>query len=354
MSKTTAMNYTVAITGMNSQTDNPGPGLAVARCLKESPEFTGKIIGLGYDALDAGMYCDHYCDAGYLLPYPSSESVEHVERLQFIHEKEHIDILIPCLDSELPGMIRMQPLFEKMGIQTFLPTSEQLVRRSKDRLSELVGDGAMIYPESMNISSGQFFSTCEQQGWVYPFMVKGVFYDARIVYNEVQGQIAFNSIVAKWGYPAMVQKFVPGQEFNVVALGDGKGDVAGMVMMKKMSLTDKGKVNVGVSVYDETLYRACSDVIKTLQWKGPLEIEVMCDKNGQYHLIEINPRFPAWVYLTAGVGQNLPITLLKLITGSSISERPATTTGVMMMRHTMESIVPISAFESVVVEGGTL
>jgi len=347
------MNFTVAITGMNAQSDNPGPGLAVARCLKESPLFNGRIIGLGYDALDAGMYCDQYCDAGYLLPYPSSESIEHVDRLQFIHKKERIDILIPCLDSELPGMIHIQPLLEKMGIKTFLPTSEQLVRRNKDRLSDIVNNGDIIYPETVNVTNKQFFRTCEKQGWVYPFVVKGVFYDARIVHNEFQGLAAFNSIVAKWGFPVMVQKLVSGQEFNVAALGDGKGGVAGMVMIKKMSLTEKGKVNVGVSMYDETLHHACLDIIKTLGWKGPLEIEVMRDNQGQYHLIEINPRFPAWVYLTTGVGQNLPVALLKLITGQSISKIPATTTGVMMVRHAMESIVPISAFESVVVEGST-
>lgn len=347
------MNLTVAITGMNSHADNPGPGLSVARCLKESAEFNGKIIGLGYDALDTGMYCDQYCDAGYLLPYPSSESFEHVDRLQFIHKKEHIDILIPCLDSELPGMIKMQPLLEQMGIKTFLPTSEQLVRRNKDRLSELVDKGNINYPETINIANSQFFHTCEKQGWDYPFVVKGVFYEARIVHNTFQGLAALDHIVAKWGYPVMIQKLVSGQEFNVAALGDGTGGVAGMVMMKKMSLTDKGKVNVGVSMHDETLQRACLDIIKKLRWQGPIELEVMRDNQGQYHLIEINPRFPAWVYLTTGVGQNLPVALLKLITGQSIPEVPTTTTGVMVMRHVMESIVPISAFESVVIEGST-
>jgi len=353
MSTTTTMNITVAITGMNSQPDNPGPGLAVARCLKESPDFNGRIIGLGYDALDAGIYNSEYCDAGYLLPYPSSESFEHVNRLQEIHEKEKIDVLIPCLDSELPGMIRLAGLFEEMGIKTFLPTPEQLTMRDKDRLSELVNNKKMAYPESINVSSTSFFHTCAEEGWEYPFVVKGVFYDAKIVYNVTQAIAAFNSISAQWGFPIIVQKFVPGQEYNVAALGDGKGNLAGMVMMKKMILTEKGKASAGVSVYDEDLHQACLEVMKTLRWKGPLEFEVMRDNEGKYYLIEINPRFPAWVYLTAGVGQNLPIKLLKMIAGESISESPSTNAGVLFIRHAMESIIPISSFESVAIEGGT-
>jgi carbamoyl-phosphate synthase large subunit len=48
--------WTVAVTGMNARPDNPGPGYAVARCLEEASEFSGKVIGLGYDALDAGLH----------------------------------------------------------------------------------------------------------------------------------------------------------------------------------------------------------------------------------------------------------------------------------------------------------
>ncbi len=63
---------TVAVTGMNARPDNPGPGYAVARCLREAPEFSGRIVGLGYDALDPGVYDRQVCDQAYLLPYPSS------------------------------------------------------------------------------------------------------------------------------------------------------------------------------------------------------------------------------------------------------------------------------------------
>ena len=347
------MNITVAITGMNSQPDNPGPGLAIARCLKESPEFNGRIIGLGYDALDAGIYHNDLCDAGYLLPYPSSESFEHVERIKEIHDKEKIDVLIPCLDSELAGMINLVPMFEKLGIKTYLPSFEQLTKRNKDQLSQLVGEGKMTCPESININSSQFFEDCEMKDWEYPLVVKGIFFDAKIVYTQAQGIAAFQTITAQWGFPVIVQKFVAGEEYNVAALGDGEGDVDGLVMMKKILLTEKGKASAGISIYDEGLYQACLEVINTLRWKGPLEIEVMRDKKGKYHLIEINPRFPAWVYLTQGVGQNLPIKLLKRIAGKPTSEPPSKNSGVMFIRHAMESIVPISSFESVAIDGGT-
>ena len=49
---------TIAITGMNA-TDNPAPGVAVARSLRQAPGFDGKLLGLGYDALDPGFHDIH-------------------------------------------------------------------------------------------------------------------------------------------------------------------------------------------------------------------------------------------------------------------------------------------------------
>lgn len=95
------MNFTVAITGMNARADNPGPGYAVARCLQESPDFLGRVVGLGYDVLDAGLYHPH-CQASYLLPYPSAGDSALLERLLCIHEQEALDAVIPCLDPQVP------------------------------------------------------------------------------------------------------------------------------------------------------------------------------------------------------------------------------------------------------------
>ena len=47
---------TVAVTGMNARPDNPGPGVAVARCLKESRHLDARVLGLAYDAFDPGLY----------------------------------------------------------------------------------------------------------------------------------------------------------------------------------------------------------------------------------------------------------------------------------------------------------
>jgi len=343
---------TVAITGMNARPDNPGPGVSVARCLKESPEFSGRIIGLGYDALDPGLYLREYCDAAYLLPYPSAGDEAFITSLKAIHEAEGIDVLIPCLDAELPGMVRLTPQFDEMGIRYLMPTAGQLQLRNKDRLPELADHAGIQCPEIKSVSQVGFFYNCQEEGWSYPLVVKGLFYGASIVDSADEAADAFREIAAQWGYPVLVQRLVEGEEYNLTAVCDGSGNMLGEVMMKKMAVTDKGKAWAGVSVFDQTLYDASAALISAINWRGPLEVEVMRDTQGRYQLIEINPRFPAWIYLSVGVGRNLPLLLLQLILDQVTGELPDAQPGVLFIRHAVETIVPQAEFESVIMNGG--
>ena len=71
------------------------------------------------------------------------------------------------------------------------------------------------------------FSTSEIFGltadFTYPVVVKGKYYDANIAYNPEQVLTYFNKISSKWGLPIIIQQFIYGSEYNVIALGDGKG-----------------------------------------------------------------------------------------------------------------------------------
>jgi len=60
----------VGVSGLNAA-DNPGPGIGVARSLKEDPESDVVIVGLAYDAMEPGNYMDWVVDKAYTLPYPS-------------------------------------------------------------------------------------------------------------------------------------------------------------------------------------------------------------------------------------------------------------------------------------------
>jgi len=342
---------TVAVTGVNARPDNPGPGLAVARCLRADPGFHGRIIALGYEALDAGLYLDDLCDAGYLLPYPSAGEEALLDRLRAIDELEQIDVLIPCLDAELPALSRLQPTLAALGIATVLPSPEQLALRGKDRLAELAQQTGIAVPEGRRVTDESFFYRAADEGWDYPLVVKGLFYDAQVVHGPAHGAAAFRTIAAQWGVPLLVQRYIPGEEVNLTAIGDGKGGLLGPVMMKKRAVTEKGKAWAGISIMDATLLGLAERLVAALKWRGPLEVEVMRARNGDYLLIEINPRFPAWIYLSTGVGRNLPAALVQLALHRALPDLSEYRAGQFYLRHAAESVVELEDYEAIVTSG---
>lgn len=344
---------TVAVTGMNAVPDNPGPGLAVARCLRAAFGSELRIVGLGYDALDPGLYQAEFCDVAYLLSYPLHGADALLARLAEIDAAERIDVLIPCLDAELPLMVALSAALAALGMRVFLPEAGQLQRRAKDRLPELAASAGIACPEVRPLSHAGFFQHCHLEGWNYPLVVKGVFYDAHVVHNAQEAAAAFRHIADGWGLPVLVQRFVAGEEHNLTAVGDGRGALLGEVMMKKRAVTSKGKAWAGVATNDDQLAQAARKLVAALSWRGPLEVEMMRDAQGIYHLIEINPRFPAWIYLSAGVGRNLPALLVDLALGRPPRTMPPHVPGTLFIRHAEETIVPLAAFEDLVVRGNS-
>lgn len=345
--------WTVAITGMNAKPDNPGPGLAVARCLRECPGFTGRIVGLGYDALDPGLH-HGLLDAAYLLPYPSAGGEAQVERLTALQRIEHIDAIIPCLDAELSNFAHNERHLQALGMRALVPTREQIKRRAKDNLSALCHRLGVDTPETMAVTDPSFFDHCQEDGWNYPLVVKGIYYDAAVVGEPAEAKAAFHRIADQWGYPILVQQFVSGYEVNLSAVGNGRGDMIGPVMMRKRALTDKGKAWAGIAIDDDELAGLAATLIRDLQWRGPLEVEALRGSDGRLYLIEVNPRFPAWVYLSHGVGRNLPSIVLRLLAGEDAIPIPPTQPGTLFIRYAEELIVTLGQYEAMLMEGSAL
>lgn len=343
----------IAVTGVNARAENPGPGCAVARCIREHPEFAGKIIALGYDALDAGLYSRQLCDQSYLIPYPSAGEEALLERLSDIQKLENIDAIIPSLDSEMQSFSRLKKDLAKLDISLFIPSRDQFKLRAKNNLFAFCKKIGVKVPETKTITDPNFFHTCEKEGWSYPFIVKGIYYDAAIVYSAHEAHMVFSRLIGAWGYPIIVQKLIKGDELNLAAVGDGKGNMVGATMMRKRAVTDKGKAWAGVSVVDKSLERVAAKLVKELAWQGPLEVEVMKAQDGRIYLIEINPRFPSWIYLSHAVGRNLPVTLLKLMCGEKNLELAPPSSGTFFIRYAQELIVNLPEFESMMVLGGT-
>jgi len=336
----------IAVTGLNA-TDNPGPGVPVIRSIKDSPNFDGSILGFIYDSLDPGIYMKDLVQKSYMIPYPSGGLDNLYARIADIHAKEKIDLIIPTLDSELYAFVKLYPKLKQLGIELFLPTIENLNIRSKDNLFKFCEQYKIKVPKNILVTSPQDIYSVPSKV-KFPAVVKGIFYDAYIVNNFEETLHAFNKLSAKWGFPIIIQEYVKGDEFNVVGLGDGTGRTIGAVSMRKLYITDKGKGWAGVTIDDNIILDLSKKIIEKSKWRSGLELEyIKSADTGEYYLLEINPRFPAWVYLAPSAGQNLPYALVELAFGKEVEVFKSYKVGTIFVRSSWDLITDINSFEKI-------
>ena len=149
----------------------------------------------------------------------------------------------------------------------------------------------------------------------------------------------------------LIQQQAAGEEYNIAAIGDGAGRLAGGVAMKKTLLTDKGKGWAGVTVRDPALLEVAARFMAATHWRGPCEVEVIKGADGRWQLLEINPRFPAWVRLTAGAGQNLPERVARMALGEAAPAATGYRAGTMFIRISSDLITSLDDYQSLVSEG---
>jgi len=340
----------VAVSGLNA-IDSPGPGVPVIRALKESTYYEPRIIGLSYEALEPGVYMHDIVDVAYKVPLPTEGVQQLYDRLAEIHRHEKIDVIIPNFDAELFGYIKLEEKLRKdLGIRLFMPTFDQFEARQKAVLYEYGTEHGVLVPKAELVNTAAQLKELSYD-FDFPIVIKGKYYDAGIAHNLDQAVDYFYKISAKWGLPIIVQEFISGMEVNVTAIGDGKGHTIGAVPMRKLYITDKGKAWAGVTLDDEELLSITHKLIASTKWRGGLELEFVKTDDDAYYLLEINPRFPAWVYLAKGAGQNHPEALVRMAMGEQVDPFGSYDTGKLFIRYSWDMIVALDEFQQISMTG---
>lgn len=334
---------TIAVTGLNAN-DNPGAGVGVIRCLRENYGDKIRIIGLAYEPLEPGIYIEGLVDRVYQIPYPAAGTQALKSRILTINEQETLNVIIPNFDAELLNFIQLADELRMAGISTFLPSASQLKARDKAALESFGAERGFNVPVSEAVSNTEELSKALEK-FSYPLMVKGKLYEAYYADSEEEARRAFHKVMARWGAPVILQQYITGTEINVAGLSDETGKLVSAVAMRKQYITDKGKAWAGITIKDQTLIDLAAGFTSGGNWKGGFELELIRDAAGKTYLLEINPRFPAWIYLACAAGQNQPAMLVEMAVGKKAEQSSDYAAGKMFVRYSWDNVIDVSAFQ---------
>jgi carbamoyl-phosphate synthase large subunit len=331
----------IAVSGLH-RGDNPQPGPAVIRSIRRRHP-SARIVGLSYDPLESGLFSrsDDGVDAAFLMPFPDKGPEALLGRLDEICESHPLDMVVPCLDSEIPNYIAVAGDLASRGIASPRLTEKAFVRRDKANLSRLGRTSGVRVPRSVVVhDAAEARGAAEEIG--FPVLVKGRQYGAVWATSSVEVASAFHSLAATWGGPVIVQAAVAGKdEYDVVGLGDGRGGLLGFCSIRKIMLTSNGKAFGGIVVSDPDLLRSVERIVAKLKWWGPFELEFVKGSQG-HELIEMNPRFPAWTDFPSQIGCNLPAMLVDMMLSREVTPAGNCEPGRMFVRHSVDLVGDVS------------
>lgn len=113
------------------------------------------------------------------------------------------------------------------------------------------------------------------------------------------------------------QEYLPGTEYTIDVLSDMNSNTLSVIprirLQTKAGISTKGRI-----VRNNFIETECSKIVKHLNLKGVVCIQMKEDEKGNPKFVEINPRFGGGTYFTTLAGVNFVKIILDLIDGKDV------------------------------------
>jgi carbamoyl-phosphate synthase large subunit len=122
------------------------------------------------------------------------------------------------------------------------------------------------------------------------------------------------------GQSPMIQEFVDGALHTVTGVVQN-GRIASLFMCTKPTEYTIGQITAAAySVTDPVLWERARQIVEALDWTGAIGLDFIKRADGEYLLLEVNPRFSGPVNFAYRLGIDLPRDYFRLAFGESLDE----------------------------------
>ncbi len=234
-----------------------------------------------------------YCRERVIYPSPRDEH-KFVSFLLEYMGRNRVDVLLPIGYLASTALSRHKSEFYGL---TEIPVADcESMKIAGDK------DLTMKFAESVGIKVPNLFIDSDEVT-SYPVVVKGLIESGKISYaNSPQDLHRLNA------RDALIQEYIPGEGYGFFALFN-HGHPRAIFMHKRIReypITG-GPSTVAESIYDEELKRQGLRLLEALKWHGVAMVEFKKDcRDGQFKLMEINPKFWGSLDLATAAGVDFP------------------------------------------------
>jgi carbamoyl-phosphate synthase large subunit len=292
------------------------------------------LIGTDYFPCAVGLY---WVDKGYLLPdilKPEVDEAEWIEALIKIINQEHIKIVIPGLDFEIPILARNKSAIEKKTDAVLVVSSEKVVTIADDKWKtvKFLKDNDLHYPDSCLPDKIVNFLRSRS----FPLIVKPRFGHTSENLFLVKNKIELQNAIDKCHKP-IIQEYLGDvdQEYTCGSTCVG-GEVLTLISLRRTLKNG----NTYEAFCEKTI--EIDDYIRkltlTMNPYGPINFQLRITDRGPV-VFEINPRFSGTTPIRALFGVNEVEAVINRIIGEETRSKYKEKDGV-VIRYFENQFVP--------------
>jgi carbamoyl-phosphate synthase large subunit len=309
-----------------------GPsGVSILQAMAQAPVT---MLAADIDPYGAGLYL---VDAPRRAILPRGEDPRFVDALLELCEREHVDVVIPTVDTELLPLAQARARYADAGVRLVLASEPTLaVCLDKWLLAERCRDHVRV-PVTVVVDHAFAPAACTLPAIVKPRSGSGSRGIHLLERRDELDALPRDATL-------LVQEHLPGTEYSLDVLARADGHVAGVVPRARLKV-DSGIAVTGRTLHDERLDAFAREVAALIGLTTVANVQVKEDADGLPALLEVNPRFPGTMPLTVASGIDMPRLAIAEALGAAIPDGPLPFDDIAMVRFFQERFF---AFDDIV------
>lgn len=254
--------------------------------IKKSLDENSKIITTAHQKLIPALYAG---DRGYVVSDVMSDG--YIEEILDICDKEEIGIVLTMLDVETKILSKNRKEFEKRDILLLVPS---------EKTSEICFDKYMMFCHLRENGIKTINTYKDMESFILAFDKKEIEFPVFVKPNTGRGSVGARRVdsidelkeIMSSENDLIIQELMRGEDIDVDVYVDAISKKAISIFSKRKIESKIGGTSKSVSFIDMKLEKYVHKLVDTLEFNGPIDIEVF-KVDDEYYLTEVNPRFSA-------------------------------------------------------------
>jgi len=264
----------------------------------------GSVIVTDVNPLSPAVYA---ADRAYRVPLASDPS--YLDEILEIAVAEHVNLVVPTIDDELPAFAAARERFKSHGIAVAVsPYQTTVICNDKFKTCRALKEKGVA--AAATFLPGEIPADPSFPLFVKPRLGRGGV-GAFAIRN--QRELEF---FAGYVPDAVVQEFLDGPEYTIDMLCDFSGRPLSIVPRERVVIR-AGVIDRGRTVKDPRLLDLAQACARAIPFAGAVNIQCRIVE-GRPVVFEINPRFSGGIPLTMEAGADFPRMLVELAAGRRV------------------------------------